>query len=314
MLKSIKPGVNALVKPEAGLSRDGQPLSFNLAPSQDLIPWIARLYCTPVQLPPDYTLQSGLLNDTAIIRIQLSGDWQAQTADGMMNLGPAALVFGTQSRFMPVWVKGSFLSIGVALRAGAGHALLGADASKLVDRIVHFEHFGLDGLGMLEELRQHEGATAWFKVVEDRFRAVVESKGRPLPDPVSSAFEALSYSNPSVKITDFAKDIGISLRTLERLVRRDFGLTPKQVLMRARALDMASHLHGVADEEEAEELMLRYFDQAQMTREFTQLFGMSPRKFMATPNPLLTLTLESRQAKRLEALERLTPGANRPWQ
>jgi len=86
------------------------------------------------------------------------------------------------------------------------------------------------------------------------------------------------------------------------------------VLRRSRALDMASHLHGVADEKEADDLILRYFDQAQMTREFTEFFGMTPRQFMKTPNPLMTLTLEARQAKRLEMLKRLPPGATRPWQ
>lgn len=314
MLKAIRPGVNRLVKPQAGLSRGGQPLSYNLAPPPDLGPWIGRLYCTPVEMPGDYTLVSGLLNDSAMVRIQLSGQWQAHTADGVMHLGPAALVFGTQSRFMPVSVTGSFVSIGISLRAGASHVLFGMDASTMVDRLVPLADLGLDGEDMVQRLCRHNTARAWFRLVEKRFRILVDGKGRPLPDPVSAAFETLSYSNPSAKIGDFAREIGISLRQLERIVRRDFGLSPKQVLLRARALDMASHLHGVADEAEAEELVLRYFDQAQMTREFTQLFGMTPRKFMTTPNPLLTLTLESRQAKRLEALERLPPGASRPWQ
>jgi AraC-like DNA-binding protein len=97
-------------------------------------------------------------------------------------------------------------------------------------------------------------------------------------------------------------------------VRRDFGMPPKQVLRRARALDMASSLRGVADQAEAEELHLRYYDQSHLIREFTQLFGMSPRQFIASPQPLLTLTLESRQARRLELMERVAPGGIRPWQ
>ena len=70
----------------------------------------------------------------------------------------------------------------------------------------------------------------------------------------------------------------------------------------------------MADEAEAEQLALRYYDQSQMTRDFTYLFGMSPRRFMATPQAILTLGLEARQAKRLEAMDRLQPGDLRPWQ
>jgi hypothetical protein len=86
------------------------------------------------------------------------------------------------------------------------------------------------------------------------------------------------------------------------------------VLRRARALDMASHLRGVADEAEAETLALRYYDQSHLIREFTAMFGMSPRQFINTPQPLMTLSLENRQSRRLEMSERIAPGGLRPWQ
>src|SRR3546814_11208346 len=90
-------------------------------------------------------------------------------------------------------------------------------------------------------------------------------------------------------------------------------MPPKQVLRRARALDMASHLRGVADLDEGEEMALRYYDESHLIHEFTALFGMSPRQFVKRPQPILTLALESRQARRLEALNRLAPGQTRPW-
>jgi len=76
---------------------------------------------------------------------------------------------------------------------------------------------------------------------------------------------------------------------------------------------MASYLRGVADSEEGDELALRYYDQSHLIREFTELFGMSPSQFVASPQPILTLALESRQARRLELMERVPPGGARPW-
>jgi AraC-like DNA-binding protein len=70
----------------------------------------------------------------------------------------------------------------------------------------------------------------------------------------------------------------------------------------------------VADSSEADELALRFYDQSHLIREFTALFGMSPRQFVERPQPILTLALESRQARRLEMIDRLAPGAVRPWQ
>jgi AraC-like DNA-binding protein len=103
--------------------------------------------------------------------------------------------------------------------------------------------------------------------MESRVRQVVETAGGALPDPVTVAFEEMALPIRR-QHADFAKRVGISQRQLARIVRRDFGMPPKQILRRARALDMASHLRGVADAAEAEALTLRYFDQAQMTREF----------------------------------------------
>jgi hypothetical protein len=76
---------------------------------------------------------------------------------------------------------------------------------------------------------------------------------------------------------------------------------------------MASVLRGVADRDEAEDLALRYYDQSHLIREFTDLFGMSPGQFVSTPLPILTAALETRQARRLEMMERLAPGEIRPW-
>lgn len=249
-----------------------------------------------------------------MVRIQLGGKWTAHTADGVHHLGRAALIFGPQSKVMPVAVEGSFMSIGYALTAGTGYALFGRSAHELVDRLVPLEHFGINSEETLAAFSHTEDPATLADLLENRFRALLEQLGRPLPSPISASFEALAYANPNASIRDFATEKAISTRQLERIIRRDFGMPPKQVMRRARALDMASHLHGVADEAEAEELILRYFDQAQMTREFTEFFGVPPRRFVKTPSPLLTLTLESRQAKRLEALERLPRGGHRPWQ
>lgn len=314
MLKAIKPAVDAAVRPRAGHSRGGQPLSYNRAPAEDLAPWVGGLYATHVELPENYCLDGGLLSDTSFVRIQLGGHWQAQTVDGPMERGRSLLVFGPNTRMMPVRVTGSFLSVGISLRPGAGYALRGADASHIVDRIVDGRDFRLDEEGTLDALRCDDDPENWLLYMENRMRQVVESARGALPDPVTVAFEEMAFADPAGSIADFAKKVGISQRQLARIVRRDFGMPPKQILRRARALDMASHLRGVADAAEAEALTLRYFDQAQMTREFTQFFGVSPRRFMAEPNPLMTLALESRQARRLAALERLAPNQPRPWQ
>jgi len=314
MEKRTRPAVDEAIAPLHGVTRDGQPISYNRAPAADLAPWIGRLYATVVDAPADHKLECGLFNDAATIRIQLKGHWTAHTAEGPREYKRAALFFGPQTHNMPVTVTGSFISVGMSLRPGVGFALRGAKASDYIDRLMFCEELGLPGQQMLERLETVCDPETWLLMLEEGIRAVLAEGGAKEPDPITARFEALTFKDPTASVADFARQCGITQRTLERIVRRDFGLPPKQVLRRARALDIASYLRGVADSAEAEELTLRYYDQSHLIREFTELFGMSPSQFVARPQPILTLTLESRQARRLEAIRRLEPGAARPWQ
>lgn len=314
MLKRTRPAVDDTIEPRHGVSRGGQPISYNRAPAPDLSPWIARLYATVVQAPADYRLDCGLFNDTSFIRIQLKGAWTAETADGPRASGRAALFFGPQTSRMPISVTGSFTSIGIALRPGTGHALRGLNTADYCDRLLPCSDLGLPGDAALAVLENHTEPEQWLIMLEAMIRQILADSGGAEPDPVTARFEALAFTDPSAPVAEFARECGITQRRLERIISRDFGMAPKQVLRRARALDMASHLRGVADSAEAEELILRYYDQSHLIREFTKLFGMSPSQFIARPQPILTLALESRQARRLELIERLAPGAARPWQ
>ena len=215
---------------------------------------------------------------------------------------------------MPIAVRGSFVSIGVSLRPGTCHALKGPKLADLVDRIEPFDRLGIPAADLLARVEDGAEPEDWALMLEEFVRRRVEAAGWAEPDPVTSRFETIAFTDPGISVSAIARDCGVEKRTLERVVSRDFGMPPKQVLRRARALDMASHLRGVADVEEAEELALRYYDQSHLIREFTELFGMSPGQFVATPQPILTLALESRQSRRLEALERLGPGDVRPWE
>lgn len=314
MKKPAVPARDTALSPLGGTTRDGQPLSRNRGARPELTPWIARLYVSDVDAPADHRLTCGLLNDTSFLRIQLRGHWRALTADGPMERTRSTLFFGPQSRMMPVTVTGPFCSIGISLRPGACHALRGPKAAEMLDRVLPLEEASTWTIAGHDDFDPEMSAEEIMVRLEDMLARAVDRAGGREPDPLTLRFEAATFADPNLNVGDFARECGVDQRQLERVVRRDFGLPPKQVLRRARALDMGSHLRGVADAEEAEELMLRYYDQSHLHREFAELFGMTPSQFVARPQPLLTLALESRQARRLEAMARIAPGAARPWQ
>jgi AraC-like DNA-binding protein len=265
-------------------------------------------------MPQDHQLICGIFNDTAMVHFQILGNWQTETKTGVHRPGRSALIFGPHSKRLSHSSSGSFTSVGYALRAGALGALTGRRMADMVDHFVTLPEADYDNAPPMTSLDPDASAEDSLRELEGSVRAWVHRHGTAVPEELTKSFENQAFVNPSATIKAFARERGVSERTVERIVKRDFGMSPKQVLRRARAFDFASYLAGIADPSEGDELILRYFDESHVIHEFTDLFGMSPGQFSARPQPLLTLTLEMRQARRLEILQRIEPGMKRPWQ
>lgn len=307
-----------LLRSALGHTSNGEPLSNNRAPAPDLSPWVARVYATSVEVAPDTMIACSLIADTPVMRVLFGGEWTADTRDGLSEYSKKALLFGPQTKRMAVSVRGSFATVGVALKPGAMTALGGPEVSDTLDRIIYYddiyEHENWGTSAQLIEWFDPNGPPErWLKIAETLFRQLVERAGGKKPDPIVEPFDRAVFADPNLSIGDFACGHGIERRTLERRIKRAYGQTATQVLRRARALDIAAHLRGVADDEDAEEAALKFCDQSHMIREFKAFFGMTPRQFARTPQPFMTLTLEARQARRLEVLGRVMPNQPPPW-
>jgi AraC-like DNA-binding protein len=299
--------------PMSGTSREGLPLSENRAPSDDLSPWIARLVSAKATNAADLVIACGMCNDLAYTRYIFNGRWTAMTADGHGTYENEVLQFGQHSKHMALSCTGDIMSAGFGLRAGAFYALTGRSSAETLDRIERADIFGLLADDLRDVFSDKHPPQDWNLAMEEAMRRYIKRHDPPPPEPISVAFELAAFEDPTQSLTDFAESHNISLRKLQRIVKRDFGLTPRTVMRRARALDLASQLCGVADEDEEAEMILRYFDQSHLIRDFTAFFGVTPYKFRAQPRPLLTITLEQRQGRRLEELGLHQPGKSHPW-
>lgn len=304
------------VVPLTGATRDGQPLGFGRSPAPELLPWFQRMSVSEVRLPAGKSIACCMLNDHPVIRVLFGARWTARTADGEFDYNSVTdgqtLFFGPHSRRMPLVVHGSFKVITLNFAAGAATVMGAPAAGKTLDRIVDYDE--LVGRGRLSShFAPDASPRAWLETLEDDIRKFIRKFGTPRPDPLTVAFEAACLTDPTLGIAEFAEMHGTTTRTVERCVKRDFGMSPKQAQRRARALDMAALLLGVAMEEEEAEIRLRYFDQSHLTREIRHFFGMTPGQLRTEPHPLLRITTEIRQSRRVEALALLGQDEPKPW-
>lgn len=261
---------------------------------------------------PDAIANGVLCNDAAYIRTAIDAHWTVETADRTMEFADQTFLCGQHSRAMPLQYLGPIKVAGIMLRPGAMRALFGVEDGAMLQRISYFDEIGIADREVTGLYHSGIAAEDWLMAIEEWLRQRIARKQWPQLDPLSMRIEEAAFTDPNQPVQDLADTLEVSQRTLERAAKRDFGLTPKQIMRRARILDLAARLCGVADEEE-EEIFLRFFDQSHQIREFTHFFGITPHAFRRERNALLTLSLEIRQARRIELLHRIAPGAVRPW-
>lgn len=299
--------MNSPLVARTGQTKRGHPVSINLAPDPDLRRHIARLFITIVDQPDDAILEDFIVSETGFIRILLTGEWET-LEDGVWRGYRGSVLFGAQSRPFRCRVKGAFAMCGFAILPGAWRSLTGIDHRDLADRVKRL-------VGPIGDRLDQAGDDPWshdatFAALNSAVRTWVEVTGGEI-DSVAERFDQRIHLDPTRSVADLAREIAVTPRTLDRRIQTSFGLSPKMVLRRARFLDMAATVRGIAVPDEEMLASLRFYDQSHQVREFRHFTGMTPGAFQRASTPLFNLALESRQRRKYELADRT--GERVPW-
>ncbi len=102
-------------------------------------------------------------------------------------------------------------------------------------------------------------------------------------------------SNTDPDIEALAKSTGLSSRQLERTTKRYYGMPPKKLARKYRALRAAQGLaHG--DSLDDMGLGLAFYDQSHLIREIKAFTGLTPSQLKAGQSPLTQATMDGRRA------------------
>lgn len=296
-----------------GQTRRGLPVSLNAAPPPSIADYVARTFVTHVRQPDDQLTLDMLLNETPFVRILISGHWEARLRTGAWWHSAGSVVFGAQSRPLPVRVRGGMGVVGFAVRPSAWRALFDQGATELADTLIPLDACWPELVAahgdFAATLDRPEAMSALVeRLVLDRLAA----RGHPSPAADMAAFEMLAREDPTRPVLEIAEALGEPPPRFARRVRSHFGHPPKLVLRRARFLDMAAKMRGISMPSDERLAALRFYDQSHINREFRLFTGMTPAEFARTPTPLLTLGIEARQLRKAEE-GALPPGQPAPW-
>lgn len=270
--------------------------SRNYAPPPDLAPFVRQSFVFRADLPADYVVFDQLISESAMIRLILRGDWWARFDDGEWRKKGPAILFGPNSKGFSVKVQGSFVVVGVALRASGWAALFEAKADSFADDMFTLEDIWGDCVEKLcrDLLSGSPDDETIVAGIENCVRERLSTLGNYAIDTAMAKFETMARDDSTMRVADAADQLGVSGRALERRCTATFGLTPKAILRRSRFLDMAAAVRGISDPGAEERAALRFSDQSHLNREFRHFIGLTPGQFEKAQTPLLNAVLKLR--------------------
>ncbi|MBV2152491.1 AraC family transcriptional regulator [Kitasatospora sp. SUK 42] len=197
---------------------------------------------------------------------------------------PRARVYGVDRSVFVRRLEGAGHVLGARFRPGAFRPFAGHPVGDLADRSVPAaEYFGPEADRLNEELL--DGGPLGGEPEARRADAFLRPR-LPAPDPVAEEVAAvvdrITGSPDLCRVDELARELGLTVRRLQRLFAEYVGASPKWVLRRARLHEAAERartdggldLAALAAE-------LGYADQAHLTRDFTAAVGVSPGRYVS---------------------------------
>ena len=289
-----------------GRTVGGLPVSVNVAAPPDLERFVARFYVTIMDQAHDGEVEDMVLNETAMVRVAVRGDWAVRVPSrGWRPIG-GALLFGAQRTAMRVRGRGPMATAGFAIRPGGWFALDPRPHGDVADRVEKLGgRWGADLVAACAEVDDHAGTV-------ERLVAAVRARVAALgaaPDPRMEEVERIARADPTIEVAELAARLDLPPRALKERVRAHFGHVPKTVLRRSRFLDMAAVMRGLAVPDADALAAMRFYDASHLNKEFRLFVDMTPARFERAATPLMTPGLEVRQQRKLHDLGLATA----PW-
>lgn len=230
--------------------------------------------------------------DLAQLRFQLSGSGRYRFADGHEQEAPAVQIVGPTTGVTHIAVDGPARVVGAGVLPLGWAAMIGIDASTLVNRVLDARELLCPHLigDTLAALRSAES----FQARGTALTAFIQRLITPVMD-TSCWFIGVvddwlaTCLDP--QIDDLVAASSLSRRQVERLCKRLYGAPPKLLARKYRALRGAVVL-AKGEMTPAELLTIGFYDQSHCIREIKRFTGVTPTRIPKRLNDLTRLTMQ----------------------
>lgn len=273
-----------------------------IAPVPQIAPYVTTLYHFRCDEPVIRDIQPAAVGQLCLFP---HGTGEMQFAEGHRDPNHAVGLLTPLSRATPIVVAGPFHAFGAALTPVGWAALTGLHAGQHRDRLLPAASVLGPEIGALGErlITAYRHGTMSGRECALAIGGFIEHSVKPLNprhlELIAATGRWLSGSfNP--ELGELSGVAGYSARQVQRLVERYFGLPPRALARKYRALRAAALLSApqLSLEDEAE-IAEAFFDQSHMIREIAHFVGRTPARLGDATTPYLAEMIDARNLREL---------------
>ncbi len=278
MVRQVGQDARGIVTPDAGLRRfrlDRYPPSAGVARVVDRY-WLARWDLRGRPPHTQHVFAHPVVNVTFV--------------DG----GPG-LVTGVSTAVSSRTLTGEGWGLGIMFRPAGFRPLLRRSLATIRDATLPWaDVVGEDrARALATEVAAAAGAgggdevdgTAMARAADAALRPLVPARRQAWED-TAALVERIAADPAFLTVDDVARDAGATTRQLQRRFADHVGIGPKAVIRRYRLYEAAERARGGGRVDwAAVAASLGYSDQAHLTRDFTEHFGLPPGRYVAANTP-----------------------------
>lgn len=263
-------------------------------PPPELREYISSLY----ELTQDVaTYDETERSDRPQLRIMLSGSGDYVFPSGHRDPATRTIILGPTSGTVRGVGTGPMHVVGAGLLPPAWVAMMGKRADEAIDHAIDAEElFGAQASRLFEAVRDTSCTEERFRLISS-FVADAASKADPAQIAFTHVVDAWLTSSPDPQIEALVDAAGVSARQLERLTRRYYGLPPKTLARKYRALKAAT-LIARGEDIDANGIADSFYDQSHLIRELKRFAGLTPQQIKRRESYLMAEIAAGRGALR----------------
>ena len=199
-----------------------------------------------------------------------------------------ARFYGVVRGLSRVTLAGRGWVLGVALQPGAGWLVAGRPVSRLTDTWVDLHDLGMPWSALIPAVRSvmspdptdPRAQRRAAGLIEDAVRAHIKLDQEGAL--VNAIVDAVEGDPELLRVDQLAALFAVTERSLQRMMARRLGLTPRWLVQRRRLHEAADRLRRGETDLAGLAAYLGYADQAHLSRDFKAVTGETPATFRAT--------------------------------